>query len=82
LSRVVDAANETRAWIYVTPYPASVSSGNCRFAFDHLPPGRYRLNGWHPFEGTRARWVMVGHRGAIRLTPLLYGATAAHRRSK
>lgn len=79
LGSLVDATNQVRAWIYVTPYPAAVSGGNCRFWFSDLPSGRYRLHGWHPFEGRRARSVVVAKRKAVRLTPLLYGATKAHR---
>jgi hypothetical protein len=45
-------------WLYVTPYPASVSGGNCRFVFE-VPRGRYRLHGWHPKAGERARVVDV-----------------------
>jgi hypothetical protein len=43
-------------WLVVTPYPAAVSGGNCRFAFN-VPGGRYRLRGWHPRAGERARIV-------------------------
>jgi hypothetical protein len=44
-----------------------------------LPFGRYQLRGWHPFEGTRARRVVVAKTKTVHLTPLLFGATSAYR---
>jgi hypothetical protein len=72
--RIADPASRTQAWIYVTPYPADVSNGNCRFVFSSLPFGRYRLRGWHPRAGRRARTFMVRKRKINMLTPLLFGA--------
>jgi hypothetical protein len=74
LLRVVGPDTKIAGWIYVTPYPAMVSGGNCRFSFSHLPGGHFRLRGWHPREGTRSRIVNV-RVGAkvVRLTPLIYG---------
>jgi hypothetical protein len=76
LLRVVGPDGKFAGWIYVTPYPAWVSGGNCRFSFSHLPGGRYRLRGWHPREGTRSRIVDVRARAkVVKLTPLIYGDT-------
>jgi hypothetical protein len=74
--RLGDATSGAKAWVYVSPYPAWVTSGNCRFAFSNLPPGRYRLTGWHPRAGRRSREFPVRRRGIHYLTPLLFGATA------
>jgi hypothetical protein len=51
--RVADDNGHT-GWVYVSPWPMRISGGNCRFSF-HLPPGRYRLTGWHPHLGARSR---------------------------
>jgi hypothetical protein len=72
--RIVDPASRTKAWAYVTPYPATVSNGNCRFVFSNLPFGRYRLTGWHPRAGSRSREFPVQKRKINVLTPLLFGA--------
>jgi hypothetical protein len=56
--KVVDDHDRV-GWVYVTPYPAQVSGGNCRFMFTELPPGRYRLRGWHPRGGARSLIVDV-----------------------
>jgi hypothetical protein len=43
----------SEGWIYVTPWPSSVTGGNCRWSFE-VPFGRYRVHGWHPFGGERS----------------------------
>ena len=53
LVRLVETHTRMSRWVFVTPYPSSVSEGNCRFVFSELPGGRYRLRGWHPTEGRR-----------------------------
>jgi hypothetical protein len=45
-------------WVYVTPFPATVTTGNCRYSFD-VPAGRYRVRGWHPYAGERSITVAV-----------------------
>ena len=75
--RIADPAYRAKAWAYVTPYPAWVTGGNCRYAFSNLPSGRYRLTGWHPRAGTRSRTFPVGKRKVNYLTPLLFGASAS-----
>jgi hypothetical protein len=42
----------SEGWIYVTPWPSSVTAGNCRWSFE-VPFGRYVVKGWHPFGGER-----------------------------
>src|SRR5262249_16441569 len=67
--KVVDD-HDLVGWVYVTPYPTRVSGGNCRFMFPELPPGRYRLRGWHPRGGERSQIVDVtAGRPAFRLFP-------------
>jgi hypothetical protein len=72
--RVV-AASQSRAeaWIYVTPWPSSVTGGNCRYSFE-LPLGRYRLRGWHPYAGERSMLVTVRpHRKVTPRSDLKFG---------
>ena len=45
-------------WVFVTPYMARLSNGNCRFSF-LLAPGHYRLRAWHPQAGERTLEVAV-----------------------
>jgi hypothetical protein len=44
----------SEGWIYVTPWPSDVTTGNCRWSFE-VPYGNYRVHGWHPYGGER--WV-------------------------
>ncbi len=80
--RIADPAYRAKAWAYVTPYPAWVTGGNCRYGFSNLPSGRYRLTGWHPRAGTRSRTFPVGKRKVNYLTPLLFGAAGEACRSE
>jgi len=75
LVRLVDPHTRISGWVFVTPYPSSVSEGNCRFVFSDVPGGRYRLRGWHPTEGRRSRTVNVKvDAKVVVVTPLIYGA--------
>jgi len=56
--RVWDAATKVEGWVYVTPWPSHITSGNCRYSF-YVPFGRYRLRGWHPYGGERTLVVKV-----------------------
>lgn len=68
--RVLDAQDRV-GWVYVTPDPAAVSGGNCRFSF-RVPQGRYRLRAWHPRLGQQERVVQVDGRPRVRLQLLIF----------
>ena len=56
--RVWADSTKAEGWVYVTPWPSFVTSGNCRYSFE-VPFGRYRLRGWHPYGGERTMVVRV-----------------------
>lgn len=74
--KVVDDRNGVGS-IFVTPYFARLSNGNCRFSF-LLAPGRYRLRGWHPQAGERTLTVDVP---AHEPTPPLHFLLFSRRKS-
>ena len=58
-----------RAWVVVAGHPYyRVTQGDGAFAFDNLPPGRYRLQIWHERLGTVMREVTVPDTGNAALS--------------
>jgi hypothetical protein len=54
----------TRGWIRVFDQPYfTIADSAGRFAFDSVPPGRWRLVAWHPSLGERDRSVTVDSAG-------------------
>jgi plastocyanin len=54
-----------RAWVVVADHPYyRVTQGDGTFAFDNLPPGRYRLQIWHERLGTTSQDVTVPDTGS------------------
>lgn len=60
-------------WIYVTPWPSSVTNGNCRWSFA-VPYGHYRVHGWHPYGGERTILYTVRKTHVPPRCPLTFGA--------
>lgn len=57
-----------RSWVVVADHPYyRVTQADGAFAYDNLPPGRYRLQIWHERLGTVARDVMVPDKGSAAL---------------
>lgn len=51
LYQVREKNSKAEGWLLVTPFPAKISAGNCRFSFSDLPLGEYLLSGWHQRAG-------------------------------
>jgi plastocyanin len=57
-----------RAWVVVADHPYyRVTQANGAFAYDNVPPGRYRLQIWHERLGTVAKEVVVPEKGGASL---------------
>ena len=57
-----------RSWVVVADHPFyRVTQGDGAFAFDNLPPGRYRLQIWHERLGTATREIAVPDKGSAAL---------------
>jgi len=58
----------TRGWIRVFDQPYfTVPDSAGRFAFDSVPPGRWRLRAWSPVAGDIGRDVIVDSAGSARI---------------
>ncbi|MDQ6680088.1 MAG: carboxypeptidase regulatory-like domain-containing protein, partial [Pseudomonadota bacterium] len=52
------------AWVVVAAHPHyAITRADGQFAFDNLPPGRYRLKVWHERLGTVPLEATVGEKG-------------------
>lgn len=55
-----DAHNWMLGWIFVADSPYTVIVGeDGGFKIDDIPPGKYKLNAWHPFLGNVEREVQL-----------------------
>ena len=55
-----DAHNWMLGWIFVADSPYSALAGeDGSFKIDDIPPGKYKLNAWHPFLRTVQREVQL-----------------------
>lgn len=53
-----DAHNWMLGWMFVADSPyAAIVGDDGSFKIDDIPPGKYKLNAWHPFLGTVEREV-------------------------
>jgi len=58
-----------RAWVVVAEHPFyRVTQADGAFAFDDLPPGKYRLQIWHERTGNVAKEISVPSQGSAPLT--------------
>jgi plastocyanin len=57
-----------RAWVVVAEHPYyRVTQADGGFAYDNLPPGRYRLQIWHERLGTVTKDITVPDKGSATL---------------
>lgn len=73
LYRVRERNSEAEGWIFVTPFPAKISGGNCRFMFGGLPSGEYQVSGWHLRAGRVERQVRACTEVGCKIVLLAYG---------
>jgi len=54
-----DAHSWMHAWIVVTEQPAAATDDKGTFRIENVPPGKHRVEVWHPVLGKQAREVEV-----------------------
>jgi hypothetical protein len=63
-----DVHSWMHAWLFVTDHPAAVTDTSGTFKIDGIPPGKHKIEVWHPFLGTQSKTVEVKSGQAVKVT--------------